>query len=144
MQPIWQPAETSTHQDAVVAHVIGASILGYFIHDETVHLLLDIGFIWSIYLDGQMVLLPHPVATSELPVDEATRRDIRDEIDELLSGRSTKALRRFKVPPLILEIGEAAFYECGEQRQIRLRGDGGDLVLTTDLEQNRVEVNFAE
>lgn len=144
MQLNWQPAETSTHQDAVVAHVIGASILGYFIHDETVHLLLDIGFVWSIYLDGQMVLLPHPVATSELPVDESTRQEIRGDIDELLAGRSTNVPRRFQVPPLVLEITEAAFYECGEQRQIRLRGDGGELVLTTNLENNRVEVNFAE
>ena len=58
----WTMAETNTHQDHVIAHVIGATPLGHFIWDETAYIVLDIGFIWNIYLDMQMGLLPQGVA----------------------------------------------------------------------------------
>ena len=65
----WTIAETNKHQDHVIAHVIGATPLGYFIHDETAYLLLDIGFIWNIYLDMEMGLVPQRLALSELGVE---------------------------------------------------------------------------
>ena len=71
---MWEPAETNTHQDHVIAHVIGASVLRYFVWDETAYLLLDIGFIWNIYLDAEMGLLPEAAALAELEVDEDLRR----------------------------------------------------------------------
>lgn len=141
MQLDWQPAETSTHQDAVVAHVLGATVLGYFVHDETAHLLLDIGFIWSIYLDGQMVLLPHPVTTSELHVDEIMRQEVRRDIELLLKGSDVK-LERLLVPPIHAELSSVEFYEHGDQRQIRLCSDAGDLVLTTQPEQGQADIHF--
>lgn len=70
---MWRPAETNTHQDHVIAHVIGASVVGHFVWDETAYLLLDIGFIWNIYLDSEMGLLPETVALAELEVDENLR-----------------------------------------------------------------------
>ena len=66
----WTAAETNKHQDHVIAHVIGATPLAYFIHDETAYLLLDIGFIWNVYLDMEMGLVPQVMAFSELGVDE--------------------------------------------------------------------------
>src|SRR5688500_20394810 len=71
---MWEPAETNTHQDHVIAHVIGASVLGYFVWDETAYLLLDIGFIWNIYLDAEMGLMPQVGALAELQMDEDLRR----------------------------------------------------------------------
>lgn len=66
---MWHPAETNTHQDHVIAHVIGASVLSHFVWDETAYLLLDIGFIWNIYLDGEMGLVPEALALAELEID---------------------------------------------------------------------------
>jgi hypothetical protein len=66
---MWNRAETNTHQDHVIAHVIGASVLSYFIWDETAYLLLDIGFIWNVYLDAEMGLVPEALAIAELEVD---------------------------------------------------------------------------
>lgn len=71
---MWERAETNTHQDHVIAHVIGASVLRYFVWDETAYLLLDIGFVWNIYLDAEMGLLPETVALAELEADEDLRR----------------------------------------------------------------------
>lgn len=65
----WTAAETNTHQDHVIAHVIGATPLECFVWDETAYLVLDIGFIWNIYLDLQMGLVPEGLAISELGVD---------------------------------------------------------------------------
>ena len=53
----WSAKDTTTHQDHVIAHVLGATWLGHFIEDEALYVLLDIGFIWMIYLDGEMGLL---------------------------------------------------------------------------------------
>ena len=71
---MWIPAETNTHQDHVIAHVIGASVMSYFVWDETAYLLLDIGFIWNIYLDGEMGLVPETLALAEMELDKDQRR----------------------------------------------------------------------
>ena len=34
----WTLAETNTHQDHVIAHVIGATPLGHFVWDETAYI----------------------------------------------------------------------------------------------------------
>ncbi len=80
----WSDKDTTTHQDHVIAHVLGATVLGYFIHDEALYVLLNIGFIWTIYVDGQMGLLPHPVAVGELDT-EKRRTEINADIELLLS-----------------------------------------------------------
>ena len=71
---MWNPAVTNTHQDHVIAHVIGASVMSYLVWDETAYLLLDIGFIWNIYLDAEMGLVPQALALAELDVDENLMR----------------------------------------------------------------------
>ena len=71
----WVSQETTRHQDHVIAHVVGATVLGWFVAGEAAHLLLDIGFLWTIYLDGEMNLLPQGVAISELDADELTSAD---------------------------------------------------------------------
>src|SRR3984893_19134266 len=76
--PDWTEHETTKHQDHVIAHVLGATVLGWFIAGEAAHLLLDIGFLWTIYLDGEMNLLPQGVAISELDADELTSADIAE------------------------------------------------------------------
>ena len=70
---MWQPAETNTHQDHVIAHVIGATVLGHFVWDETAYLLLDIGFVWNVYLDAEMGLMPEALALAEMDVDKDLR-----------------------------------------------------------------------
>lgn len=62
MTNTWTPRDTTTHQDHIIAHIVGATVLGYFVFEEALYVLLDIGFVWTIFLDGEMTLLPHPVA----------------------------------------------------------------------------------
>src|SRR6266571_850409 len=100
----WLPLATTTHQDHVIKHVVGATVLGWFIAGEAAHLLLDIGFLWTIYLDGEMNLLPQGVAISELDADELTSADkteVAFDAQLLLSeGREATGLKRFTPAPV--------------------------------------------
>src|ERR1041385_3757276 len=96
----WELAETNTHQDHVIAHVVGASVLGYFTWDETAYLLLDIGFIWNIYLDGEMGLVPQAQAVNELTADDVLRNQIRQDVDAITMGLDKVVLSSITVPAL--------------------------------------------
>src|SRR5260370_607198 len=101
MSEDWLPQETTTHQDHVIAHVIDATVLGWVVAGEAAHLLLDIGFLWTIYLDGEMNLLPQGVAIAELDdVSGAEKTELAFDAQLLLSeGNSAGGLKRFTASP---------------------------------------------
>src|SRR5258706_14831032 len=114
----WSPGETSTHQDHVIAHVLGATVLGYFVHDEAVHLLLDMGFVWTIYLDGQMVLLPQSVAINELEASPEIRAALNREAEKLVRERREAAgLRHVTPAPVECLITEVSFLANDDRRR---------------------------
>ena len=116
----WTAAETNKHQDHVIAHVIGATPLGHFIHDETAYVLLDIGFIWNIYLDMEMGLVPERMAISELDVDA-----------ELL-------------PRTTVDCGpiqSVELFEDGEERRLVLNCEQEKLVIETSLSRRSTRIN---
>src|SRR5574338_893705 len=116
----WTPAETNKHQDHVIAHVIGATPLEYFSHDETAYVLLDIGFIWHIYLDTEMGLVPQTLAISELDVDY-------------------DSLQRMNVECGPIESVEV--FEDGEERRLVLNCELGGLVIETSLSHRWIRVH---
>jgi hypothetical protein len=115
------PLETNTHQDHVIAHVIGATPLGHFIWDETAFILLDIGFIWNIYLDLEMGLVPHPVAIAELEAEDAVKDELRSKVDLWL--------REGKGSP----IESVEVFESGDERRLVLNCGEGRLIVDTSL-----------
>ena len=137
----WAQQETNTHQDHVIAHVIGATVLGYFVFDETIHLLLDIGFIWKIFVDGEMGLLPHPVATSELEVSDEARSEIRSDVDELLGHKlHAENLRHLTQPQVECLINEVSFFAREHERRLVLTGDEANLTIETSIEPAEIRV----
>jgi hypothetical protein len=116
----WTVAETNKHQDHVIAHVIGATPLSYFIHDETAYVLLDIGFIWNIYLDIEMGLVPERMALSELGVD-----------DELLERTSVECG----------PIESVELFEDGQERRLVLNCEQGSLIVETSLSRRYTRIN---
>ena len=111
--------ETNTHQDHVIAHVIGATPLGHFIWDETAYILLDIGFIWNIYLDLEMGLVPHSVAIAELDADEVTKGELQAKVDLWLRNTTSSPIESVEV------------FESGEERRLVLVCEEGRLVIET-------------
>src|SRR5689334_16846005 len=116
----WTTAETNKHQDHVIAHVIGATPLSYFIHDETAYVLLDIGFIWNIYLDIEMGLVPERMALSELGV-----------ADELLERTSVECG----------QIESVELFEDGQERRLVLNCEHRSVLIETSLSHRWIRVH---
>jgi hypothetical protein len=128
MTDSWISSNTTTHQDHVIAHVIGTTVLGHIVLGDAVHLLLDIGFIWKIYVEGDMGLLPHPVAVAELDVSDDARKGIVADIDLLLRGvRDVSALAGLTPVKVDCRIEEVELLERGDGRKLVLRGETANL-----------------
>ena len=112
----WTAAETNTHQDHVIAHVIGATPVGHFIWDETAYIVLDIGFIWNIYLDMEMGLVPHRLAITELEADDETKKEFSE-------------VRNVESSP----IESVELFENGDERRLLMNCETERLVIETSL-----------
>jgi len=137
----WNPAETNTHQDHVIAHVVGATVLGYFVFDETAFLLLDIGFIWHMYLDGEMGLRPNPVAISELETDQSTKSQLQREVDAALQQRPCGEGKLFQLLPNATPIQSVDFFVRENSRRLLIACEEGSIVVETSLDTGEVTVN---
>jgi hypothetical protein len=137
----WTVQETNTHQDHVIAHVIGATVLGYFVSDETFHALLDIGFVWTMFVDGEMGLLPHPVTTAELEVNEETRSEIRADIDDLLAHKlHAESLRHMTQLRAECVIVDVSLFASSDRRRLVLAGEAANLTIETSVETAEIQV----
>jgi hypothetical protein len=140
----WAELETTTHQDHVIAHVIGATVLGWFIAGEAAHLLLDIGFLWTIYLDGEMNLLPQGVAISELDADKissADKTELAFDAQLLLEeGCDATGLKRFIAAPIECLIVAVEVLAANSTRRILIRGEVASIEVETSLESGHVGI----
>jgi hypothetical protein len=140
----WTECETTKHQDHVIAHVLGATVLGWFIAGEAAHLLLDIGFLWTVYLDGEMNLLPQGVAISEMDADEMTSVDktaVMFDAQLLLSeGREANGLKRFTAAPVECLITTVECLAANSDRRIVVNGEHSKIEVVTSLEIAEVSV----
>ena len=137
----WVPQETGKHQDHVIAHVVGATVLGHFIADEAAHVLLDIGFIWTIYLDGEMGLVPQAVAVSELDFDDSAKAELLADASLLHDeGRGASGLKRLTASPAECLVREVSFYADGERRRILITGEEESLAIETSLATGEISI----
>jgi hypothetical protein len=137
----WSAKDTTTHQDHVIAHVLGATVLGYFVHDQALYVLLDIGFVWTIYLDGEMGLLLHPIVTGELDADEEKRAEIRADIELLLrDGLRADGLRQLTHAPVNCLIEEVTFYTSSDERKLVITGEEQSLIIETSIGSGEIKV----
>ena len=144
MENGWEEVATTTHQDHVIAHVIGTTTLAYIILDDAIHLLLDIGFIWKIYVDGEMGLLPHPVATAELEVTEELRSEIKGEIDLLLrDGAAAASLVRFSSLTTAHLIVAVHLFSRNKELKIVIEGDTLNIEIRTSMPDHKFRVTEA-
>lgn len=140
----WTPHATTTHQDHVTAHVVGATPLAYFVFDETAYVLLDIGFIWNIYLDGEMGLVPSSMAIAELNVDDDMRSQLRLEVDSILQGRDEASLTNFTPLTPRSPIQSVDFSMRESLRRLTLTCEDATFVIETSLNEGAVKVMSTE
>jgi len=125
--------------------VIGATVLGYLVFEEALYILLDMGFVWTIFLDGEMGLLPHPVAVTELEMDGETKQQIKADIDVLLgNGATSDKLSRLILPPLECRIKDISFYAAKDRRRLIVTGEDANLTIETSVATGEVLVMSTE
>ena len=127
----WKPEETGTHQDHVIAHVVGATVLGYFEADDALHLSLDIGFIWTIFADTEMGLLPESLALKELNVSAEERARLSVEVQQLHEEQraDAEAFARVTRAPAGCLIEEVRLLAQDELRRLEIQGEMAALVV---------------
>ena len=140
MTPDLEPHDTSTHQDHVIAHVLGATVLGYFEFDQAAHLVLDIGFLWAIYADGEMGLVPQSMALSELETDAVAREELRADVQSLHDRPDPAGLKRVTLAPDGCLITEVGFHASGDCRRLTITGEGSSLVIDTSLLTGEIHI----
>ena len=141
MTPPWIAKDTTAHQDHVIAHIIGARVLAFFILDEALHLLLDMGFIWTIYVDGEMGLLQQGLAISELEIDGETRQELLADVDLLQhQGIDLPRPSRMTLAPADCRITEVNFFSYGDNRRLVLTGEEASLAIETSLTTAEIQI----
>jgi hypothetical protein len=141
----WISLETTTHQEHVIKHVVGATVLGWFIAGEAAHLLLDIGFLWTIYLDAEMNLLPQGVAISELDADGingADKATLAFDAELLLNeGREAAGLKRFMAAPIECLIEAVDIQGSKSNRRVIIQGEMENLNIESSIEVGEISVS---
>lgn len=140
--------ETSTHQDHVIKHVLGATVLGWLIAGEAAHMLLDIGLLWTIYLDAEMNLLPQGVAIAELEgsdITSADRTQLALDADQLLQqGRDTEGLKSFTAAPVECLIESVEVFGSDGQRSVVINGESSIIKIETSIENAEIGITAAD
>ena len=129
----------------MIKHVLGATVLGWLIAGEAAHFLLDIGFLWTVYVDGEMNLLPQGVAIAELDADDLTasdRTELALDAQQLLAeGREASGLKRFTAAPVECLIASVELFSSNSQRRIVVIGESANIEIETSLENAQVIIN---
>ena len=142
MEHLWTVRETNTHQDHVIAHVVGATVEAFFTANEAAYLLLDIGFVWIVYLDVEMGLVPQSMAITEMDVDEETRTLLKADLLLVTdSAADEHTLKRFSRAPGGCLILEVEFYERSDERRLLIKGEETSLSLETSLTDREIRLN---
>lgn len=141
MSSEWLPLETSTHQDHIIAHVVGATALGYFEFDEAAHILLDIGFFWTIFVDGEMSLVLQSLAIKEWELGDVAKNELLGDIQLLHSGLSgDERLLKMRRAPKGSLIKEVEIYACEESRRILIKCEEVNLLIRSSLPTGEIQV----
>ena len=135
---IWTELETSTYQDHVIKHVLGATVLGWVVIADAMHVLLDVGLLWTIYVNAEMSLMAQHVAIEDLESDELNHEEVlqlTSDAQRLISeGREATDLERFAGAPVECTIIAVEVYAAGSQRRIAIAGETADIEVETSLE----------
>jgi hypothetical protein len=135
----WIELETSTYQDHVIKHVLGATVLGWIVIEDAMHLLLDVGLLWTIYVNAEMNLMAQAVAIQDLESDEVNRAEIEQldsEAQLLIShGREATGLTRFTAAPVECTIITVEVFASDSRRRVVIAGESADIEIEALLER---------
>ncbi len=145
----WQPFETSTYQDHVIKHVLGATVLGWVVIEDAMHVLLDVGLLWTIYVNAEMSLMAQHVAIQDLQSDTLNHEEVSQLISDaqllISEGREANGLVRFTNSPVECLITSVEVFAAEAQRRISIVGEPADIKIETSPESSfAIEVSEAK
>src|SRR4030095_216141 len=127
----WTELETSTYQDHVIKHVLGATVLGWVVIEDAMHLLLDVGLLWTIYVNAEMSLMAQGVAIQDLESETVSSLEVMQlasDAQRLISqGRNATGLARFAAAAVECTITSVEVFEAELQRKIVVLGEAADI-----------------
>src|SRR5436190_2804987 len=145
---IWTELETSTYQDHVIKHLLGATVLGWVVIEDAVHFLLDVGLLWTIYVNSEMSLMAQAVAIQDLESDEVNGSEIEQLaadaqilIDE---GSEATGLTRFTAAPVVCTITAVDLFAFDARRRIVITGERAEIKIETSPEQSSFAIEASE
>src|ERR1041384_1565901 len=140
----WTELETSTYQHHVIQHVIGATVLGWFIAEDAVHFVLDIGLLWTIYVNAEMNLMALFVAIEDLESEGLSRQVIEEltaDAQRLLdSGRDGTDLKHFNAVSVNFILEEVALFSADSLRRTFIAGETAMIDVCTSSDDSSVKV----
>ena len=140
----WSELETGRHQDHIIAHVVGATALGYFEFDQAAHFLLDIGFFWTVFADSEMALVLQSLAVKEFGLGDDARAVLLQDVELLNAGvRDEGKLKRMKLAPAGCLIKGVEIYARNDKRRILIKCEEVNLTVDTSLETGEVHIETA-
>jgi hypothetical protein len=142
---MWTELETSTYQDHVIKHVLGATVLGWVVIGDAAHFLLDVGLLWTIYFNAEMNLMAQAVAIQDLESNDVTRDDVTalaTDADLLNSqGFEATGLTRFTVSPVECAIRSVELFGAEWQYRILITGETAAIEIQTFSEPPHFSIN---
>lgn len=141
----WTELDSSTYQDHVIKHVLGATVLGWVVIGDAAHFLLDVGLLWTIYVNAEMNLMAQPVAIRDLEGEDVTRAEVTalaTDADLLNSkGRDATGLTRFTRSSVECTIKSVELFGADSQRRILITGETADIEIQTSSEPPQFSIN---
>jgi hypothetical protein len=140
----WAELETSTFQDHVIKHVLGATVLGWIVIEDAAHLLLDVGLLWTVYVTAEMDLMAQSVAIQDLESGDISHADILQfeaDAESLISeGREATGLVRFTAAPVECVIGGVELFSWDARRRILIVGEQANIEIITNLDTSELTI----
>ena len=141
----WIELETSTYQDHVIKHVLGATVLGWLVLEDAVHILLDVGLLWTIYINAEMSLMAQSVAIEDLEGDDLSHDEVlklRSDAQLLISeGREVAGLQRFSGAPVDCLIQTVDLFGRNQERRLLIAGESANLLIETSTESGAIAIS---
>ena len=141
----WTELETSTYQHHVIQHVIGATVLGWFKAEDAVHFVLDVGLLWTVYVNAEMNLMALFVAIEDLESDELPRQTINELLSEaqllLSNGRGAGALKYFKAATVECLVAEVELFSADAWRRIVVTGDSAKIEIVSSMSDSSITIH---
>jgi len=137
---MWTEIETSSYQHHVIHHVLGATVLGWVVIEDAMHVLLDVGLLWTIYINGEMSLMAQHVAIQDLESDTVSSADVTEfsaDAQLLISnGRDAVGLSRFSAAPVECTITAVDVFALDTRRRVVIAGEQAGINVETSLDDS--------